>query len=133
MTQLYRPQCDAKVPSEQGTVRAVVAKHAGARRLAANLYELEQGTAVSRLHFHHANEELLFVLAGNPTLRRATGNERTLDPGEVIAFLAGPSGAHQVLTNDVPEVAEQVEERRLAIITAEGLRVQPLSEPLAAR
>ena len=68
------------MPSETGTLRAVrLAQHAGAS-LAANLCELEQGAVVSPLHSHHGNEELLFVLAGTPTLRRGPEDERTLAP-----------------------------------------------------
>ncbi len=144
---LTHPDWDAELPSEKGTLRAVrLAQHAGAHRLAANLYEVEQGAAVSPLHFHHANEELLFVLSGTPTLRRGPGDERTLKPGEVVAFLPGRSGVHQVLnraaqparvlivaTNDLPEVAEQVENDQLAIITDDGMRLQPLSESVVAR
>lgn len=140
------PIWDAEMTSEQGTLRAVrLAQHAGAKRLAANLYELEEGAVVSPLHFHHGNEELLFVLSGTPTLRRGADDERMLDTGEVVSFPAGPSGVHQILnraaepvrvlivaTNDVPEVAEQVENRQLAIITGDGLRLQPLTDPLAA-
>jgi uncharacterized cupin superfamily protein len=143
---LLTPAWDAEIPSDQGTLRAVrLAEHAGARRLAANLYELETGAAVSPLHFHHANEELLFVLSGTPTLRRGTDQEQVLEPGAVVAFPAGPSGTHQVLnraaeparvliaaTNDLPEVAEQVEQQQLAIITDPGLRLQPLTDPVSA-
>ncbi|MFZ1993215.1 MAG: cupin domain-containing protein [Solirubrobacteraceae bacterium] len=113
--------------------------------MAANLYELEQGAVVSPLHFHHVNEELLFVLAGTPTLRRGAEDERVLAPGEVVSFPAGPAGVHQVLnrateparvlitaTNEVPEVAEQVENEQLAVITADGLRLLPLSAPITA-
>lgn len=143
---LIDPTWDAELPSQRGTLRAVrLARHAGARRLAANLYEVEQGAVVSPLHFHHANEELLFVLSGTPTLRRGPDDERALSPGEVVAFLPGPSGVHQILnrgaeparvlivaTNDLPEVAEQAEDRQLAIITDDGLRLQPLTQPVAA-
>ncbi len=144
---LTNPTWDAELPSEQGTLRAVrLAQHAGAQRLAANLYEIDPGAAVSPLHFHHANEELLFVLSGTPTLRRGPSEESTLAPGEVVAFLPGRSGVHQVLnratqparvlivaTNDLPEVAEQVESGQLAIITNDGLRLQPLGELAAIR
>ena len=71
------------MPSQTGTLRAVrLAKHAGASRLAAHLYELEQGAVASLLPFYHGNEELLLVLAGMPTLRRGREDERTLAPGE---------------------------------------------------
>jgi len=143
---LHHPAWDAEVPSGTGTLRAVrVAQHAGATRLAANLYELEKGTVVSPLHFHRGNEELLFVLAGTPTLRRGLEEERTLAPGEVVSFPAGPAGVHQILnrateparvliaaTNDLPEVAEQVENQQLVVITDDGLRLLPLTAPITA-
>jgi uncharacterized cupin superfamily protein len=146
MHSLHHPNWDAEVPSGTGTLRAVrLAQHVGARRLAANLYELEQGAVVSPLHFHHVNEELLFVLAGTPTLRRSSDDERVLAPGEVVSFPAGRAGVHQIVnrateparvliaaTNDVPEVAEQVENEQLVVITVDGLRLSPLTAPIAA-
>lgn len=68
---LLEPDWDAEVDAGAGAIlRAVrVGQHAGARSLGATLYEIEPGTIVSPLHFHHANEELLFVLSGTPTLR----------------------------------------------------------------
>jgi uncharacterized cupin superfamily protein len=76
---LMAPEWDAELPSDGGTLRAVrLARHAGARHLAANLYEIERGAVVSPLHFHHGNEELLFVVAGTPTLRRGSSDERVL-------------------------------------------------------
>lgn len=136
---LHHPTWDAEVEADGRVLRAVrLAQHAGARRLAANLYELEPGAKVSPLHFHHANEELLLVLAGTPTLRVGPGEERVLDPGAVVAFPVGRAGTHQVLnrsseparvlicaTNELPEVAEQVEDGMLAVITTEGLRLVP--------
>jgi uncharacterized cupin superfamily protein len=107
-------------------------------RLAASLYELEPGAVVSPLHFHHHNEELLFVLSGTPAVRRSDGDLRDLAPGEVVAFPPGPGGQHQILncskaparvlicaTDDLPEVAEQPENQMLAILTRTGLRLVP--------
>lgn len=143
---LLRPTWDAEVTTDGTVLRAVrLGQHAGAERLAANLYELEPGAVVSPLHFHHVNEELLFVLSGTPTLRDGSDEERTLDPGDVIAFPTGSAGTHQVLnrsgelarvlicaTNDLPEVAEQVENETLAVITRDGLRLVPASDPVSA-
>jgi uncharacterized cupin superfamily protein len=42
---------------------APVGVQAGAQELAANVYELDPGAVGSPLHVHHANEELLLVLA----------------------------------------------------------------------
>lgn len=136
---LYEPRWDAEIDSDGAMLRAVrLAAHAGAKRLAANLYEIEQGATVSPLHFHHANEELLFVIAGTPTLRGSANEQRTLKAGEVISFPPGPAGTHQVLnhaeqparvlicaTNDMPEVAEQPETGTIAVITDDGLRLLP--------
>jgi uncharacterized cupin superfamily protein len=135
---LLEPTWDAEVDAGGGAVlRAVrLGAHAGAERLGATLYELDPGAHASPLHFHHANEELLLVLAGAPSVRLGPDEERPLAPGEVVAFPRGPAGIHQVVnrsgaparvlmcsTNDVPEVAEQVETGMLAIITDEGLRL----------
>lgn len=143
---LLHPTWDAEVAAGGAVLRAVrLARHAGAQRLAANLYELEPGAVVSPLHSHQANEELLFVMSGAPTLRVAPDDERTLAPGDVIAFPVGPDGTHQVLnrsakparvlicaTNYLPEVAEQVENDTLAVITPAGLRLVPASAPVSA-
>jgi len=141
---LLDPIWGAELQSGEGMLRAVqLAQHAGSGRLAANLYEVGRGAVVSPLHFHHANEELLFVLSGTPTLRRGPGEERALLTGEVVAFLPGPSGTHQILnradrparilivaTNDLPEVAEQPENQQMAILTGDGLRLSPLTPPV---
>jgi len=143
---LLNPIWDAEVGDRGSVLRAVrLAQHAGAERLAANLYELEPDAMVSPLHFHHSNEELLFVMSGTPTLRCGPAEERVLEPGEVVAFRTGPDGTHQILnrsatparvlicaTNDLPEVAEQVENETLAVITTAGLRLLPDSPPVTA-
>src|SRR5919201_1716310 len=46
-------------------------------------------------HFHHAWEELLVVLRGEPTLRTPDG-ERRLAEGESVYFPLGTDGAHGV-------------------------------------
>ena len=80
---------------------AQVGAQAGAERLGATLYEIAPGQAGSPLHAHHANEELIIVLGGTPTLRTADG-QRRLSVGEVVACPIGRSGAHQ-LCNDTSE------------------------------
>jgi uncharacterized cupin superfamily protein len=53
------------------------------------------GAATFPLHAHYANEELLIVVEGRPTLTTLDG-ERELAPGEVVAFPAGRAGAHRL-------------------------------------
>jgi uncharacterized cupin superfamily protein len=54
------------------------------------------------LHVHHANEELLLVLSGTPTLRSPEGTQ-LLAAGAVIAFARGHVGAHSLVNrSDAP-------------------------------
>ncbi len=101
---LHEPDWDAERPEAPFRSRVMRAGHrAGARELGASLYELEAGGAVSPYHVHHANEELLIVLAGRPAVRTPTGTRR-IDAGAVVAFPRGEAGAHRV-TNPGPELA----------------------------
>jgi uncharacterized cupin superfamily protein len=77
---------------------ARIGAQAGAEHLGATVYEIAPGSAGSPLHAHHANEEMIIVLAGSPLLRTEDG-ERRLAIGEVVACLVGRQGAHQ-LVND---------------------------------
>ncbi len=78
--------------------RARLGGAAGATRLGASLWEVPPGEAAYPYHFHLGDEEVLVVLAGSPVLRAPDG-ERTLAPGEVVAFPTGEGGAHG-LRND---------------------------------
>ena len=81
---------------------APVGARAGARELAASVYELDPGAVGSPWHVHHANEELLFVLSGTPTLRSPDGTE-LLSAGATVAFPRGQAGAHSLVNrSDAP-------------------------------
>jgi uncharacterized cupin superfamily protein len=95
-----RPSWDA--PKYPGRHVAPVGAQAGAQELAANVYELEPGAVGSPLHVHHANEELLLVLAGTLSLRGPDGTE-FLPAGAVVAFPRGQAGAHSLVNrSDAP-------------------------------
>jgi uncharacterized cupin superfamily protein len=83
--------------------RARLGRQAGSEKLGASLYELPAGAAAWPMHIHHANEELIFAIAGQLTLRTPEG-ERNLMPGDVVACPAGRAGAHR-LENRSGEVA----------------------------
>ena len=96
MPNLHEPEWDAEQDRPPFRWRrARLGRQAGGQRLGASLFELAPGAASFPLHFHHANEELLVVVAGRPTLRELEG-ERELAPGEVVAFPAGRAGAHRL-------------------------------------
>ncbi len=105
-----------------GAVRGTrVGAAAGAQDLGCTLYEIDPGGQGAPYHAHYANEELLIVLDGVLELRTPEGI-REVGGGAVVAFRAGPSGAHRlrnvsdrparylmVSTMRFPEVAEQLD------------------------
>jgi uncharacterized cupin superfamily protein len=99
MPNLFDPEWDASrdEPPFQWR-RARLGRQAGSRQLGASLFELPPGAASFELHVHHANEELIVVVAGRPTLRTLE-SERELEPGEVVACPTGRQGAHRLDNN----------------------------------
>jgi uncharacterized cupin superfamily protein len=97
MPNVYAPDWDDEPERPDGFAarRARLGRQAGSRRLGASLYELEPGQASWPYHWHHANEELLVVVRGRPSLRSGDG-WRELDEGDVVAFPVGEAGAHQI-------------------------------------
>ena len=69
-----------------------------AEKLGCSLYELEAGDRSWPYHYHTANEEALFVLEGEGTVR-LDGEERSLEAGGFVVFRADESGAHQVVND----------------------------------
>ena len=97
MANLFDPEFDS--PSERPGFtyrRARLGRQAGAEALGASLYEVPPGQATFPYHSHTANEELLIVISGCPTLRTPDGT-RELREGEIVSFAVGPSGAHQLI------------------------------------
>ena len=96
MANLFEPEFDAE--QDEGPFRwrrARLGRQAGARELGASVLEVPPGASTFPLHVHHANEEILVVLDGRPTLRTIEG-ERELEPGELVCFLTGRRGAHRI-------------------------------------
>jgi uncharacterized cupin superfamily protein len=102
---------------------------AGAERLGATLYEIDPGQSGSPFHLHHANEEMVVVLSGRPTLRSLDGS-RQLAPGDVVVFPAGRAGAHQlhnetetpvqalvISTMIYPETVEMLDSDKILVIS----------------
>jgi uncharacterized cupin superfamily protein len=99
MPNIYDPEFDAERDAPPYVwQRSRISRQAGSERLGASLFDVPPGAATFPLHLHLHNEELLVVVSGTPTLRTLEA-ERTLAPGEVVAFPAGHTGAHE-LRND---------------------------------
>ena len=81
---------------------AFVGHHIGGELIGASLAEVEPGNKLWPYHTHHANEEWVIVLRGEPTLRTPEG-EQMLKEGDVVAFRRGREGAHQIVNRtDAP-------------------------------
>jgi uncharacterized cupin superfamily protein len=97
MVNIERPNFDE--PREQEGFRAQrarISRQAGAERLGLSLWEVPPGQAAYPYHAHLTEEELVIVLSGTPSLRTVDG-WRDLEQGEVVSFLRGEQGAHQIV------------------------------------
>jgi uncharacterized cupin superfamily protein len=84
-------------------MRARVSRQAGSERLGLSLWEVPAGQAAYPYHHHLAEEELVLVLDGAPSLRTPDG-WRELREGEVVAFLRGEGGGHQLVNRTAETV-----------------------------
>jgi uncharacterized cupin superfamily protein len=75
---------------------AFVGQHIGGALIGASMSEVEPGNKLWPYHTHHANEEWVIVLVGEPTLRTLEGEE-VLKAGDVVCFARGKGGAHQII------------------------------------
>lgn len=82
----------------------------GLRKLGANLTRLAPGAHSALYHRHSVQEELVYVLEGEPTLVTDVG-ETPLQPGMFAAFPAGGTAHHLVNRSDRPAVYLEVGDR----------------------
>ncbi len=81
--------------------RKQLGEAADGEALGCSLYELPPGAEAWPYHYHTANEEAIYVLAGHGTVRLAD-DSREIGPGTYVALPADASGGHQ-LRNDGDE------------------------------
>ena len=75
---------------------------AGGTHLGCTLEEIQPGGQPARYHYHLTNEEALYVIEGEGTLRTPKG-ETPVKSGDYVAFPVGKSGTHAVEnTSDAP-------------------------------
>ena len=119
---------------------AWVGAHIGAELIGGSMYELEPGDRLWPYHTHHANEEWLIVLRGEPTLRTPEGEEK-LKEGDVVCFPRGSDGAHQVSNRTenairvlmlstllAPDIVEYLDSGKVGARSVKGERIL-LSRP----
>lgn len=82
-------------PGEYAALDGEIGFLIGAERLGYRVAHLEPGRAFCPTHWHTAEEELLIVWSGEPTLLTPRG-EVKLRKGDCVAFPCGEVGAHKV-------------------------------------
>ena len=107
--------------------RARIGRQAGAQRLGLSLWDLPPGQAAYPYHFHLAEEEIVVLLEGAPSLRTPAG-WREMEEGEVVSFLVGEDGAHQIvnrteepvrflaISNQQPDIVVRPDSRSLSVV-----------------
>lgn len=78
--------------------RKQLGEAAGGDQLGCSLYELPSGHESWAYHYHTANEEAIYVLAGRGKLRLA-GDSHPLNEGDYVAFPADETGGHKVIND----------------------------------
>jgi uncharacterized cupin superfamily protein len=103
-------------------------KYVRARKLDVTLTRLSPGQVSCPYHFHHAEEELFYVLEGTGRLRYG-GEERRVRAGDVIGCPPGAASAHQFENDGAAPLAY------LAISTVEPWEIceYPDSDKVLAR
>jgi uncharacterized cupin superfamily protein len=85
-------------------VRRSFTSAAGNQQLGGSLFEIAPGAMSYPFHYHHANEEAIYVLSG-AGIARIGGERVPVRAGDWIAFPVGPEHAHQMINDgDVPLV-----------------------------
>lgn len=96
MPNLFRPEFEeGERPDGFRSRRARIGYELGTELIGCSLWEMAPGEAAYPYHFHYADEELVIVLSGRPTLRTPDGL-RELEEGEAVRFPLGEEGAHQI-------------------------------------
>jgi uncharacterized cupin superfamily protein len=97
MPNVYKPAFEERErPDGFRSRRARIGYELGTELIGCSLWELPAGEAAYPYHFHYADEELVIVLTGRPSLRTPEGT-RELEEGEAFRFPLGEEGAHQIL------------------------------------
>ena len=96
MPNIYEPEFEeGERPEGFKSRRARIGYELGTELIGCSFWEIPPGQAAYPYHYHYADEELVIVISGEPTLRGPDGT-RTLAEGEAVRFPLGEDGAHQI-------------------------------------
>lgn len=107
--------------------RRYLARETGGQQIGTSMYRLAPGKKDWPLHFHHANEEAIYVLEGQGTLRMPSG-DHAIAAGDYAHFQRTAAHAHQIVNTGIddlvflcisgmvaPDVTEYPEEGKLGV------------------
>ena len=105
-----------------------LAYHAGGEQLGCSIYLLPPGERGFPFHYHLVEEEAIFVLEGEATLRLGD-REIPVRAGDYVTFPVGPAHAHQLINTSSaplyylglstciePELAGQPDSKKIGIL-----------------
>jgi uncharacterized cupin superfamily protein len=105
MPNIYKPDFeDGERPDGFKSKRARIGYELGTELIGCSVWEIPPGQAAYPYHYHYADEELVIVLDGEPSLRTPEGT-RNLARGEAVRFGLGEEGAHQIFNATEETVA----------------------------
>jgi len=116
----------------------------GGNQTVVAFYVIPPGKAGYQFHYHIANEEVFYVVAGKGICETFDGSH-AISAGDIVICPAGKNGAHRILnasetenlvyldvdTNHTPDIAYYPHSRKVGIRTAGGIRDNySLDEPV---
>ena len=129
------PSETMKVPegSSFGGLRQRVGMAIGAQKLGYSFFTVPPGKAAFPFHVHNANEEMIYILEGDSTLRLGK-EEIPISSGTFIACPPGTDHPHQLIntsdrelrylvvsTMEYPEISEYPDSKKIgAYVTSAG-------------
>lgn len=94
----------------EGRVKRRLGNAFGLSNFGVNLTELAPGAESALMHRHSKQDEFIYILAGNPTLRTDRGEMR-LSPGMCAGFAAGGIAHHLVNDSGAPVLYLEIGDR----------------------
>lgn len=125
LSEIPLEQMKAPEDSSFGGVRQRAGVAIGATKLGYSVFTVPPGKAAFPSHLHHTNEEMIYILQGEATLRLGR-DEIAVSSGTFIACPPGPDYPHQLIntsannlhylvvsTMEYPEIAEYPDSNKI--------------------
>jgi uncharacterized cupin superfamily protein len=116
-----------------GAVRQRAGAAIGARKLGYSVFTVPPGKAAFPFHLHHTNEEMIYILQGEGTLRLGK-DQVAVSSGTFIACPRGPGYPHQLIntsannlhylvvsTMEYPEISEYPDSNKIGAYVTDAL------------